>query len=90
MHFTENDIPAEDMLTESHFGPRRSDRAQKGQGGHLERLQAVSEAVQQMGTRKRRAGPLNSIPEAVPDNPMAPQPKTKKRRTAKGPVSTAL
>ena len=60
---------------------RRSDCAQKGKGGHLERLQVVSDVVQQTSTRKRKTGQLD-IPDAVPANPMAPKPKTKKRRTA--------
>jgi hypothetical protein len=67
-HSTENDGPL-----------RRSFRPAKGTGG-LERLQAVSDKVTKGPSKKRKGAPLNDIPASTIENPMAPQPKPKRRK----------
>ena len=67
-HFTENDGPL-----------RRSVHPAKGTGG-LERLQAVSDKVTKGPSKKRKGAPLDAIPDSIIENPMAPQPKPKRRK----------
>jgi hypothetical protein len=70
INFLENVAPA-----------RRSDRATKGQGGALERLQASSEAIQPgQGVKKPKKTRVQGIPEDIVANPIAPVPKTRTRR----------
>ena len=62
---------------------RRSVRPLKGKGS-LERLQIMSETVSHHGTKKRKGGQLDDLPEETPPNAMAPsQSKAKKHRTDK-------
>jgi hypothetical protein len=68
------------MSTENHPALRRSDRSGKGVGGQLRQKMSASDAVQpQTNPRKRGASHLDSIPDGIPPNAMAPPPKAKKK-----------
>ena len=68
-------------LFEENNYPRRSDRANKGQGGALERMQADSDAIHAgQSTRKRKRTHVQNIPESAVANPMAPVPAKRTRQ----------
>jgi hypothetical protein len=64
------------------MAPRRSSRANKGEGGVADQLARVGVQIESVKKRKKTA--QDSIPLDEPHNPMAPTQALKKRRkTAK-------
>ena len=63
----------------SHQEPRRSGRTGAGTGGRVVQLEKVGTALEERSVRPQK---VTTIPESLPDNPLAP-PKKQRRRKAK-------